>query len=111
MSETIVNCDDVNVLGLQIDILEEMYMKKASREITNILRCLPNNEITLQEHVLVDTWNRGFMLNVKKLKLRSTDKSLMIVGEYNGNDNVSEFFSYLWNFKQIKRIVEQVLVW
>jgi len=101
---------DIVVLGRQIQTLEEDYKEIAEFELAGCLRTAPNNEMMLKESVLVECWNRRYSFNVKKLRLRQSDESVMIVGDYFGKEDIEEeFFSYIWNFKDMKRIVDQII--
>jgi hypothetical protein len=100
--------DDINDFGDRIESLEELYRKLAEKEIFKLLKDSDNREITLKKLIVVDCWNRGYSFVVKKLKLRKDD-SVMIVGDYAGKNDVTEFFSYICNFKHVKQIIEEVL--
>lgn len=106
----VIDFENIDILGRQIQTLEEDYKELAEFELAGWLRAAPNNEITLTESVYVDCYNRVYAFNVKKLKLRNkNDNSVLIVGEYCNKEDVAEFFTSIWNFKQMKRIVEQII--
>ena len=107
----LIDFTDLRVLGRQIQTLEENYKETAEFEISELLRVAPNCELHLTESIMVDCFNRAYPFTVKKLKLRSkNDNSVMIVGEYFGKDDKMEFFTSIWNFKQMKRIVDQIIL-
>ena len=106
----LIDFTDLGVLGSQIQTLEEVYKETSEFELVKWLRAAPNYELRLTESVIVDCYNRAYPFTVKKLKLRSkNDTSVMIVGEYFGKDDKMEFFTSIWNFKQMKRIVDQII--
>ena len=102
-----IDYKDTKHLGTQIQVLIESYKEFADQEISSIVDKTPEGELHLQEEVIVETWNRAYPFTVKRLVLKNNN--LMIVGEYYGKQDVYEFFSYIYHFDQLKRIVDQVL--
>ena len=102
-----IDYNDTKHLGNQIQVLIESYKEFAEEDILSIIRVSQEKKLRLQEEVIVDTWNRAYSFTVKSLML--VNNNLMIVGEYYNKQDVCEFFSYISNFAQMKRIVDQVL--
>lgn len=102
-----IDYNDTKHLGNQIQVLIECYKEFSEQEISSIVGETPEGVLHLQEEVIVETWNRAYQFTVKRLMLKNNN--LMIVGEYYGKQDVCEFFSYIYNFAQLKRIVDQVL--
>lgn len=102
-----IDYNDTKHLGNQIQMLLDNYKEFAEQDILSIIRVAPEKKICLQEEVFVDTWNRAYTFTVKSLML--VNNNLMIVGKYCDKQDVCEFFSYISNFIQIKRIVDQIL--
>lgn len=102
-----IDYNDTKHLGNQIQALIESYKEFAEEDILSIIRVAPEKKLRLQEEVIVDTWNRVYPFTVKSLML--VNNNLMIVGEYYNKQDVCEFFSYINNFAQMKRIVDQIL--
>lgn len=104
----LIDYEDMRAMGNQIDHLIELYKEFVVSDLQAMLYAAPNKSITLREDVWVDCWNRGWGFLVKSVKLRN-DNSVMIVGEYCGKED-DEFLSYIYNFKQIKQIADQILI-
>lgn len=103
--------DDTIIMGQQIESLEYKYKNFVEEDIVYLLQQMPSHEMNLQDDLFVHFWNRGYPILVKKVRLRESDNALMVVGKsyFNAEKEDEEFFSYMMNFRQIKRIAEQIL--
>ena len=102
--------DNILKMGDQLYNLEQLYKVYAEEDVKNWLYGCKNHEYSFRDGIWCDFWNRAYPIKVTRVFLRESDKSVMVGGLNMANDKESEeFFSYMMNFRQIQRVVEQVI--
>ena len=103
--------DDILVMGDQIHDLILLYKEYAEEDVKRWLMGTEKHESIVRGGIWCDFWNRGYPIKVNKVKLRESDKSVMVCGENlaTGKDDDEEFFSYICNFRQMQQIVAEVI--
>lgn len=101
--------DNILDMGFQIKGLINLYKVYAEHDVHTFLEEIPNHEYKLKDEVLVRFWNRGYAINVNKVRLRK-DGEVMACGINLYNDKEDEeFFSYILHFTDMKEVVDNVI--
>ena len=101
---------DIVHFGEQLLTLERMYKQFAEEDLREYLWW--RKSVKLNDNVLCSFWNRGYSIEVEEVKLRESDDSVMVCGKnLYDNKQTEEFFSYILSYRDMKRIVEQILIY
>lgn len=110
MSNIEIDFTDIIGMGDRISFLERLYKEFAEEDVKNCLYGCKNHECSVRDGIWCDFWNRGYPIKVTKVFLRESDKSVMVGGiNMANNKEDEEFFSYIVNFREMKKIVEEVI--
>lgn len=97
-----------NMRELHTDLLQMESMFHSIREeavvfFKQYFRVLGKTEVELSDEVWVTFWNRGFDFKVKKIIFEN--ENVLCKGEYHGQDNQTEFLSYIYHMEDLKKIL------